>query len=107
MLWVMSVLLLSVMIECKNKTEEEKPTVSEPTLVQDNTTISDNSTTNVTSQGNLGKAKNLRKGIIASGTKPKRTEAPKGRFERPKRVDTEAPKGRLESLMEIQSFSVM
>lgn len=87
----MCVLLLSVMIDCKNKTEEEKPKESEPTLVQNNSTSYDNSTLNGTSQGNLGKARHLRN---EKDDKSKRTEAPSTRLERPKR--TEGPKLRSE-----------
>ena len=89
MLWVMSVLLLSVMIECKNRTEEEKPKESEPTLVQDNITSCGNSTLNETSHGNLGKAKNLRH-IFNFGKKST------SRMERPFRTETEGPKLRAE-----------
>ena len=94
MLWVMCVLLLSVIIECKNRTEEEKPKECEPTFIQDNSTSSNNSTLNSTSTGNLGKAKHLR---YENGDKLKRTEAPSTRLERPKRTEEQAPSSRVET----------
>ena len=94
MLWVMCVLLLSVIIECKNRTEEEKPKECEPTFIQDNSTSSNNSTLNSTSTGNLGKAKHLR---YENGDKSKRTEAPSTRLERPKRTEEQAPSSRVKT----------
>ena len=91
MLWTLCVLLLSVMIECKNKTEEEKPKQG---FLQDLT----NSTVNTTAQnetdlhpkGNLGEAKEIQQKRFNG--KPQKNK------NSPRRPRTEGPAARTETL---------
>lgn len=83
MLWTLSVLLLSVIIECKNKTEEEKPKQG---FLQDvDNSTATNSTSNQTEvneelhpKGNLGEAKEIKQNRMGGNRdKSKNNKYPK------------------------------
>lgn len=103
MLWTLCVLLLSVMIECKNKTEEEKP----KKFLQD----LNNSTINTTTQnetelhpkGNLGEAKEIQNKRV-NGKPQKTKNTHRARTEGPAaRTEVEGPAARTETLPRARS----
>ena len=98
MLWTLCVLLLSVMIECKNKTEEEKPKQG---FLQDLT----NSTVNTTAQnetdlhpkGNLGEAKEIQQKRFNGKPQKNKNSPRRPRTEGPAaRTEVEGPAARTE-----------
>ena len=100
MLWTLCVLLLSVMIECKNKTEEEKPKQG---FLQDLT----NSTVNTTAQnetalqpkGNLGEAKEIQQKRLNGKPQKNKNSPRRPRTEGPAaRTEVEGPAARTETL---------
>ena len=100
MLWTLCVLLLSVMIECKNKTEEEKPKQG---FLQDLT----NSTVNTTAQnetdlhpkGNLGEAKQIQQKRFNGKPQKNKNSPRRPRTEGPAaRTEVEGPAARTETL---------